>query len=248
MRFQFGTRSLLFVVLLLMIPCAIVGKRVHFYQRQEAIFARFRNDDALAVDVIPVQTDPLTSWLLGGSTRKVFDVTVVQGNADDLLKTLVDAGATEIEIVVIGIGRGDEDSSPTISNVGVEVLGRLPQLRALIVFDVDVPPSALRSFHRMQQLQDLTVWGDWLQDEHLAAIPAMPSLEKLSVNSTNITETGLVVLRRHPKLVTLELPQNIHAELLKSEDRSPLRRALPHLFLTPAGQGIGGGMTASPSE
>jgi len=247
MRFQFGTRSLLFVVLLLMIPCAIVGQRVHFYQRQEAIFARFRNDDALAVDVIPVQTDPLTSWLLGGSTRKVFDVTVVQGNADDLLKTLVDAGATEIEIVVIGIGRGDEDSSPTISNVGVEVLGRLPQLRALIVFDVDVPPSALRSFHQMRQLQHLTLWGDWVRDDHLEAIPGMSALHEFSVNSPNITESGLFILGRHSKLRTLELPHAIHDDLV-GQDRPELRRRLPQVFLKPAGQGIGGKMPVVPNE
>ena len=69
-RFQFGVRGLLIVIALLMIPCAIVGNRVRFYQNQEAIHAQFRDNKSAEVGLAPVPADWLTAGLLNGQTRE----------------------------------------------------------------------------------------------------------------------------------------------------------------------------------
>ncbi len=122
---------------------------------------------------------------------------------------------------------------------------RFPQLEALEVYqeaggiwdeatqrttgakDPAAVKALLTALPELKYLKSVTLGNDWIGDEEVELLAALPNIEKLEFCSTLITQRSVAVLARMPKLRELDLRETN----LTPEGFSELRRLRPDILL-----------------
>jgi hypothetical protein len=83
-----------------------------------------------------------------------------------------------------------------ISDSGLKVLGKMPNLERLDLRGTAVGDDGVRAVARLNNLETLSLYGTRVTDAGLEALQRLPSLRRLYVGGTTVTEGGLDALRK----------------------------------------------------
>jgi mono/diheme cytochrome c family protein/uncharacterized membrane protein len=83
-----------------------------------------------------------------------------------------------------------------ITDAGLAVLARMPNLERLDLRGTAVGDDGVRAVAGLKNLKTLNLYGTRVTDEGLKALEGLPSLRRLYVGATPVTEPGLNALRK----------------------------------------------------
>jgi len=83
-----------------------------------------------------------------------------------------------------------------ITDAGLKVLAKMPNLEHLDLRGTAVGDEGVRALAGLGKLETLSLYGTGVTDAGLEALPGLPSLRRLYVGGTKVTEPGLDALRK----------------------------------------------------
>jgi hypothetical protein len=86
-----------------------------------------------------------------------------------------------------------------ISDAGLKVLAKMPNLERLDLRGTAVGDDGVRALAGLNNLETLSLYGTRVTDAGLEALQGLPSLRRLYVGGTAVTERGLDALRKARK-------------------------------------------------
>lgn len=90
-----------------------------------------------------------------------------------------------------------------ISDAGLKVLGKMPNLQYLDLRETAVGDAGLEALAPLRNLQTLGLYGTAVTDSGLPALQRLPGLRRLYLGGTKVTPTGLAGLRQTRKELQL---------------------------------------------
>jgi mono/diheme cytochrome c family protein/uncharacterized membrane protein len=127
--------------------------------------------------------------------------TILPGERD-LEYTAAIAGATFRDAELQELGSVGNDlfwldlSRTGITDAGLKVLAKMPNLERLDLRGTAVGDDGVRALAGLKNLETLSLYGTGVTDAGLKALQGLPSLRRLYVGGTPVTEPGLDALRK----------------------------------------------------
>ena len=234
LRFQFGIRSLLVLVVAVAIPCSWLAGEMRKAKRQNVVVEEIKNlGGRVAYDwegldhngVVPVHPQPPEpAWLRNLVGDDFFaevetlwlDHTTVSDAGLESLKRLTalqrlylqDTKITDTGLENLrGLTalRGLGLEGTKITDAGIENLRGLTALQYLLLMHTTVSDAGLENLSGLTALQDLRLEGTKITDAGLENLRGLTALQELVLNHTQITDTGLQNLRGLTALQSLGL-------------------------------------------
>lgn len=125
----------------------------------------------------------------------VTELSIYEGCSDADLAAI--SGMTSLEYLEVSDGG--------ITEMGVENLRRLPNLRDLILYDNPITDIGMTHLRGLRKLQVLDIRKTKITDRGLHLLPELPRLRKLWLDETDVTDGGLKSLEKFPNLKFLSL-------------------------------------------
>lgn len=217
-RVRFGLRLLFISIAACSVGAAFVGARVQYFKRQQVLQRELAAHD-MYVRMSSIDTDPLTSWLLGGEHFRVYEIELKGGSIDSKLATVAALSGLELQSV-----SADDGGSPRphLGIAGIEALSEFDKLTSLSLLFADISDEALRHLDRIPNLESL-VLPDSIRDNDVGKMPVLRALESLQVNNAYITDACIDDLCKHPKLGRLTLENTAITEqgIARLQERLP---------------------------
>jgi hypothetical protein len=215
--YQFSLRTLLIVMLVVSIPCALLGRKIERKRREREVL------DAINKIGGQVHYDyERWSWSLAGTQKK-------EPPGPGWLRALLGENFfCEVdEAHIVGVSSKTKITDADLSNLG---LSSFPRLRSLTlkVNSLKITDAGLETIRDLTQIQELTLILPNVTDSGLRNLRGLTQLERLTLWGTRITNAGLVNLRGMMQLKTLDLSG------VKVSDAGvkELQQALPNCKIT----------------
>ena len=191
--------------------------RLDFQQMKAAWFTAL-DTAGITLRVEPVERRALPQWLAQRLARRLCS------------KCKEPHVATEEELNLAETGTSNDE---------LECLGKLGQLRSLILCATEVGDSGLPHLANLTQLEYLNLGGNNVTDDGLPQLHSLKSLRKLDLRQTKVTDAGLVRLQGLPALEEIDLDVRVMTDVglqnYLTVVRKPRKLLLQNTAVTDAG-------------
>ncbi len=212
LRFQFSTRSLMLMVVVVALPCSWMAVEMRKAREQEQARKHVFGDGGIVWydwDTTEVQEDCGPTWLRTLLGRDFFDIpvgaSVKSNNAMQHLCQLAQLQELDLDGAQV-TDQGMECARPltqlkklhasdvVLTSTGLEYLDGLASLRSIVLEGRNVTDAGLQGLKALTQVRELRLWTPNVTDNGLAHIRGLKRLELLNFCGTRVTDAGLVNL------------------------------------------------------
>lgn len=203
---QFGTRTMLLVVLICAIPCSWLAIKIDRARKQQAAVAKLMTlygsahfdyetgDPPVGLDT---PTPPGPAWLREFLDTDLFGRVIRAGAQNDASMACLTAMPHLRDLYLYG----------EITDVGLQQLDALPQLTGMEIHSDRVTNTGLAHLKNLSRLQSLELWGKQPTDAGLKHLEGLNQLEVLRLRLPEMTDAGLEYIRGLTQLQELDLSQ-----------------------------------------
>jgi hypothetical protein len=193
--YQFSLRTLLIVVLIVAIPCALLGRKIERKRRERKAVDAIRKLGG-GVDYDNLEGPDCPDWLrplLGENFFNEVDWVSWNDATDEEMQNLNDM--PQLRVLLL--------NESHITDAGIAILNEKVHMQGLVLSHARISDAGLKHLNGMTKLLDLWLDHTDISDAGLENLKGLTKLESLVLSRTQVSDAGLNSLKGLTQLQTL---------------------------------------------